>query len=113
MHHYEELSRMYQLGEGLPKSPSGFGVASHFAHCAEVVGYTPNPMTERFFYRPILNAPNEHPSRRWEIGVSAQPSGRILDRCRGVPFFTPILMLNQCNWLDLDVATSALEQKAQ
>ena len=36
----------------------------------------------------ILNSPNEHPSRRWEL-ESGLPTERIVDQLRRVSFITP------------------------
>ena len=47
-------------------------------------------MTERFFDRPILNAPYEYPARHWELDESGQPTNGIVDRRRRVSFVTPI-----------------------
>ena len=47
-------------------------------------------MTDRFFERPVLNAPYDHPSRHWELDESGQPTDRIVARRRRVSFVTPI-----------------------
>ena len=47
-------------------------------------------MTERFFDRPILNAPYKYPARHWELDESGQPTNGIVDRRRRVSFVTPI-----------------------
>ena len=47
-------------------------------------------MTDRFFERPVLNAPYDYPARHWELDESGQPTNRIVDRRRRVSFVTPI-----------------------
>ena len=47
-------------------------------------------MTDRFFERPILNSPYDHPSRHWELDQSGQPTSQVADRRRRVSFVTPI-----------------------
>ncbi len=47
-------------------------------------------MTDRFFERPVLNAPYDHPSRHWELDESGQPTDRVVARRRRVSFVTPI-----------------------
>ena len=43
----------------------------------------------RFFERPILNNPYEHPRRHWELDAEGQPTHRILDGRRPAEFVTP------------------------
>ena len=45
---------------------------------------------DRFFERPILNSPYEHPSQHWELDGDRQPTNRILKSRRQVSFITPI-----------------------
>ena len=47
-------------------------------------------MTDRFFERPVLNAPYDYPARHWELDESGQPTSRIVDGRRRVSFVTPI-----------------------
>ena len=47
-------------------------------------------MTDRFFERPVLNAPYDYPSRHWELDESGQPTDQIAARRRRVSFVTPI-----------------------
>lgn len=47
-------------------------------------------VSDRFFDKPILISPYEHPKRHWELDSSGQPTGRILDHRRRVSFVTPI-----------------------
>ena len=47
-------------------------------------------MTDRFFERPVLNAPYDYPSRHWELDESGQPTDRVVARRRRVSFVTPI-----------------------
>jgi type III restriction enzyme len=45
---------------------------------------------DRFFERPILNSPYEHPSQYWELDESGQPTQQILPRRRPAAYITPI-----------------------
>ena len=47
-------------------------------------------MDNRFFTKPILNSPYEHPSRHWELDPQGQPTQRIIETRRRAEFITPI-----------------------
>ena len=72
-------------------------------------------MSDRFFDRPILNSPYEHPSRHWELDESGQPTSRILDSRRRVSFITPIPKPKKRGQreMDFDEAAQALETDGQ
>jgi len=72
-------------------------------------------MSDRFFDRPILNSPYEYPARHWELDKSGQPTGRILDQRRRVPFITPIPSPKRRGQraLVFDAASRVLEKEGQ
>ena len=74
-------------------------------------------MEPRFFERPILNSPYEHPGRHWELDENRQPTHRILDRRRRVSFITPIPPVRKQRGrhreLVFDTAASGLETSDQ
>jgi type III restriction enzyme len=39
-------------------------------------------MDNRFFTKPILNSPYEHPSRHWELDAQGQPTQQIIETRR-------------------------------
>ncbi len=45
---------------------------------------------DRFFERPILNSPYEHPSRHWELDAAGQPTHKTLNYRRPASFISPI-----------------------
>ena len=45
---------------------------------------------DRFFERPILNSPYEHPARHWDLDAAGQPTHKILDYRRPASFVSPI-----------------------
>ncbi|MEB3361460.1 MAG: restriction endonuclease, partial [Synechococcaceae cyanobacterium] len=47
-------------------------------------------MSERFFHDPILNSPDERPSRYWELDKDGIPSQRELEGRRESRLITPI-----------------------
>jgi len=47
-------------------------------------------MDNRFFERPILNSPYEHPIRYWELDENGQPTQQIIESRRKAEFITPI-----------------------
>ena len=72
-------------------------------------------MSNRFFDRPILNSPNEYPSRHWELDESGQPTSHILDRHRRVSFIAPIPGPKNRGQHEMvfDAAAQALEKEGQ
>ena len=47
-------------------------------------------LDNRFFEKPILNSPYEHPSRRWELDETGQPIQKIVEGRRLADFINPI-----------------------
>src|SRR5216684_7863587 len=47
-------------------------------------------MDNRFFERPILNSPYDHPRRHWELDAEGQPTQQIIESRRRAEFITPI-----------------------
>lgn len=47
-------------------------------------------MSNPFFEQPIVNSPYECPNQHWELDVSGQPTGSLIDRRRRAEFITPI-----------------------
>jgi hypothetical protein len=50
----------------------------------------PAEATNRFFDRPSLNSPYEHPGRHWELDSEGQPTQKIIEMRRRAEFITPI-----------------------
>jgi type III restriction enzyme len=47
-------------------------------------------MDNRFFERPILNSPYDHPARHWELDALGQPTQQIIETRRPAKYITPI-----------------------
>lgn len=47
-------------------------------------------MDNRFFERPVLNSPYEHPARHWELDDEGPPTQEIIENRRSAEFITPI-----------------------
>ena len=47
-------------------------------------------MSNPFFEQPILNSPDEYPSRHWELDETGQPTQKIIERRRPAQFITAI-----------------------
>ena len=45
---------------------------------------------DRFFERPILNAPYAYPGRHWELDEDRQPTNRVIDSRRRSELITPV-----------------------
>jgi type III restriction enzyme len=50
----------------------------------------PDPNSNGFFDRPILNSPYECPHQHWELDSTGQPTGQIVSKRRRAEFITPI-----------------------